>query len=82
MRLTLPACYTLSMTQTCYTCNGTGKAPYDPTMADKVGLIAKHKECYTCEGRGVSGPRPVRQVKINNQPYEPVPDDFWDTWGV
>lgn len=73
----------MTMTQTCYECEGTGKAKYDPTLADKVGLLDRHKACPVCEGRGVSGPKPERKApKVNDQAWEPVPDDFWDSWGV
>lgn len=68
--------------QTCYRCNGTGKAAYDSTLADKVGLIEHHRRCAVCEGRGISGPKPVWNTKITEGEWEPVPDDFWDTWGV
>ena len=72
----------MTTTQTCWKCNGTGRGGYDPTLADKIGLIAKHNECGICAGSGVSGPKPVRSIKIIDQPYEPVPDSFWDSWGV
>lgn len=70
------------MTQTCYRCEGSGKAPFDATLADKVGITRKHHECPVCLGTGLSGPKPVWNTKIDAGEFEPVPDDFWDTWGV